>query len=57
MVALTMEDIAGETEPVNVPGVSHDAYPSWTRRLTMPLERLTADAEATARIAVCEDRR
>jgi 4-alpha-glucanotransferase len=57
MVALTLEDIAGETEPVNVPGVTHDAYPSWTRRLTMPLERLAADADAAARIAVCEDRR
>jgi 4-alpha-glucanotransferase len=57
LVALTLEDVAGETEPVNVPGVSQEAYPSWTRRLATPLENLITDADATARIAVCEGRR
>jgi 4-alpha-glucanotransferase len=56
MVAMSLEDIAGESEPVNVPGVSHDAFPSWTRRLAMPLDALMADREADARIAACDAR-
>ena len=48
MVALSLEDIAGEQEPGNVPGVDHEAYPSWTRRLTMPVEALVADGDAAA---------
>jgi 4-alpha-glucanotransferase len=56
MVALSLEDIVAETEPVNVPGVTHEAYPSWTRRLTTSLERITADPVMSDRIAACTDR-
>ena len=49
LVGLSLDDIVGEAEPVNVPGVGHDKFPSWTRRLTMPLEELpTNPAVASA---------
>jgi 4-alpha-glucanotransferase len=57
MVSVSLEDVAGETEPVNVPGVDHAAYPSWTRRLTTPLEALITDPAAQERLAACTDRR
>ena len=56
MVAMSLEDIAGESEPVNVPGVSHDAFPSWTRRLGMPLDALMENREVDARLAACDAR-
>jgi 4-alpha-glucanotransferase len=56
MVALSLDDVAGESEPVNVPGVSQDAYPSWTRRLTRSLEALEADPAVDARVAACTGR-
>lgn len=56
MVALSLEDVAGETEPVNVPGVDHDKYPSWTRRLSRSIEALAADPAATERIDACGSR-
>ncbi|HSJ65015.1 MAG TPA: 4-alpha-glucanotransferase [Gemmatimonadaceae bacterium] len=56
MVSLSLEDVALETEPVNVPGVDHQAYPSWTRRLTTTLEALADDTAATARVDACRPR-
>jgi 4-alpha-glucanotransferase len=43
LVGLSLEDLVGEAEPVNVPGVGTDQYPAWQRRLTTPLEGLAAD--------------
>jgi len=40
LVGVSLEDLAGETEPVNVPGVGADRHPSWTRRLAVPLGEL-----------------
>ena len=48
LVGLSLDDVVGETEPVNVPGVGADKFPSWTRRLSMPLEQLPTDPDVAA---------
>jgi len=40
LVGVSVDDLAGETEPVNVPGVGPERFPSWTRRMGRPLEAL-----------------
>ena len=40
MVGLSLDDLAFEQEPVNVPGVSQEDYPSWTRKLRLPLDAI-----------------
>jgi 4-alpha-glucanotransferase len=56
LVGLSLDDLAGEREPVNVPGVPLDRHPSWTRRMQRSLADLARDPlvarelEAAARI-------
>jgi 4-alpha-glucanotransferase len=42
LVGLSLDDLAGEREPVNVPGVGQDKHRSWSRRMTMSLEEIMA---------------
>jgi 4-alpha-glucanotransferase len=43
MVGLNLDDLVGETEPVNLPGIPFERYASWTRKLEVPVERLDGD--------------
>jgi len=43
LVGMSIDDIVGERNPVNMPGVAPDAFPSWTRRLRIPVETLRDD--------------
>ncbi|MFL5580866.1 MAG: 4-alpha-glucanotransferase [Gemmatimonadaceae bacterium] len=46
LVGLALDDLLGETEPVNIPGLHPDRYPMWRVRQRAPLERLREDPDA-----------
>jgi 4-alpha-glucanotransferase len=45
LVGVSCDDLAGESEPVNLPGVSGDVYPSWTRRMERSVDSFIADSD------------
>jgi len=46
LLAVSFDDLAGEVDPINLPGVSWLRYPSWTRRSRLPVEDIAADPDA-----------
>ena len=50
LVGLALDDLSGETEPVNVPGVGPDRFASWTRKMREPIEVITTSSETTLTI-------
>ncbi|MDP9349168.1 MAG: hypothetical protein M3P24_08510, partial [Gemmatimonadota bacterium] len=48
LVGFNLDDLVGEVEPVNVPGVSPDEFSAWTRKLSTPIEALRDDPEVKA---------
>lgn len=57
LVAASLDDLAGEREPVNVPGVPVERHRSWSRRMARPLEALREDPGAQAPLAALRARR
>ena len=55
LVGFSLDDVVGEEEPVNVPGVGSDKFPSWTRRLKFRLEDLRTDPDVATTLR-CEGR-
>ena len=44
LVGLALDDLTGETEPINMPGLTMDQFPSWRRRSSRSIESLRTDA-------------
>lgn len=49
VVMIALEDLWGESEPQNIPGVS-EGYPCWRRQMRVTLEELLADDSIAARV-------
>jgi 4-alpha-glucanotransferase len=46
LVGVSLDDLAGEVEPVNLPGASNARFPSWSRKMGKSLGALADDADA-----------
>jgi len=57
LVGLSLDDLAGEREPINLPGVAPERHPSWLRRMSVPLERLFETPRARRVLAAVPDDR
>ncbi len=57
LVALALDDLAGEREPLNLPGVPVAVHRSWSRRMTRELDDLAADPELASVLASAAERR
>jgi 4-alpha-glucanotransferase len=57
LLGVSFDDLAGETEPVNIPGVPQDVYPSWTRRMARSVADVTSDANTQSIFAGLLERR
>jgi 4-alpha-glucanotransferase len=53
LVGLSLDDLAGEVEPVNLPGVGPDKYPSWTRKMRLDLATITSSDDVRTAVR-CE---
>lgn len=51
LVGVMLDDLAAEREPVNLPGVPQERFPSWTRRMRRSLEELERDELAATVLA------
>jgi 4-alpha-glucanotransferase len=46
LVAFSLDDLGGEVDAVNVPGVGPERHPSWVRKMRLPLEVIAMSDDA-----------
>jgi 4-alpha-glucanotransferase len=51
LVAASLDDVAGEHERVNVPGVPLEQHPSWSRRMHRTIEELVSSGALARALA------
>jgi 4-alpha-glucanotransferase len=56
LVGVSLDDLAGEVDAVNVPGVGPEKHASWTRKMSMTLEEMRTSEQVRAALR-CADRR
>lgn len=56
LLGLMLDDLLGEEEPVNLPGVGQEQHPSWSRRMTAGIEELDQHRLAAAALAGAAER-
>src|SRR5206468_9176806 len=45
LVGIALDDLAGEVDAVNLPGIGPEQHPSWTRKMSMTLEEMRDSQE------------
>ena len=45
LVGLALDDLAGEIDAVNLPGVGPDQHPSWMRKISMTIDEMKSSVE------------
>jgi 4-alpha-glucanotransferase len=50
LVGLSLDDLAGEIEPVNIPGIGPDRFASWTRKMRADLETITTSEDVNVAV-------
>jgi 4-alpha-glucanotransferase len=56
-VGISLDDLAGETEPVNLPGAPAELFPSWRRRMALAIESLRSHAGVRKGLRAVDSRR
>ena len=56
LVGLMLDDLAGEREPVNLPGLGPERHPSWSRRMPVSLGELFASPLVELALSGASDR-
>jgi len=56
LVGVSLDDLAGEREPVNVPGVPLEAHRSWSRRMQRPLDAIAGSPALASALAALAKR-
>ncbi|MGB8339692.1 MAG: 4-alpha-glucanotransferase [Burkholderiales bacterium] len=54
LAVVQLDDLVGESEPVNIPG-THREYPNWRRKLSLPIEEIFSDERWSQLAAVMRE--